>query len=339
MLILKLLVILLVLNQHLNHSMAADNGAAGGQETNKPALKLTEIIIQEEVPGSAGTPRKSRHSLSVPAKPGIAGKKFDYFVLTMSWPTTICGKILIGKMKDAPLTTFEDCIGKLKHYQKYRKYRFTIHGLWPSEKKQGVVGWGPVDCSLTGSLNELTKDSYSDPNIYLYWPSFVKEEKEFWKSEWEKHGRCVTKHPLVENCVGYFRWTLRLAAGLDRLQENLRQTYRDLDEGKEVVTRFEDLRTFLSRQHKGEVVIQYKKIPVKGTTKEEKNWVESLYFCYDLGFEAIKCPINNKENSFRGEVVLPTINSLENVDQSSVPASPARTVKKPPEWRGASYTV
>ena len=303
MLILNLLIILLVLNQHLNHSLAADN-----QELDEMD-KLNEIIIQDEIEGTPAIRGTSRKKQSIPATPGVALKKFDYFVLTMTWPTTICAKILLGIIKEVGITTFKRCKEeKLKYFQKFRNYRFTIHGLWPCQKEL-AVGSGPVDCALVVG-NKLKRDSIRI-DIETYWPSFIKEKSEFWNSEWEKHGRCATKHPLVKDSVGYFTWTVRLATGLDTLQRNLIENYPDLRDEKEVVINFQDLRTFLRDQHQGDVVIQYQQVPMK-EGGQAQNWVDTLYFCYNLKFQAMECPIK-KENTFRGQVVLPTINSLENV--------------------------
>lgn len=275
MLILKLLLVLFVLNRNLNHSQAMYE-----------PVKVPVLLEN--------------------------GKQFDYFALNMIWPTTICGKVATGTLKETGLTKPGDCLKRLKMFQRFRQYKFTIHGLWPSQKDL-AVGRGPTDCWIRSGL-DIARKVYTLSNIRAYWPSFIKDEKDFWASEWKKHGRCAAKLPHVRDSVGYFQRAVNLAADLDRIQEKLRRLRPGLNSGKEVTIDFQFLRNFLKAEFGKDVVINYQRITTtKSGIPNVEFWVEALSFCYDVFFKKMDCPIK-KENSFKGPVMLPTIPSLDQVE-------------------------
>lgn len=231
------------------------------------------------------------------------GKQFDYFALNMIWPTTICGKVLALGTKDP-----NKCLKNLKAFLTYRQDKFTIHGLWPSDTSL-AVGRGPIDCWKKRDY-DITRESTRLRYLNSYWPSFIKDNQNFWNSEWEKHGRCAANVPLIQNSYAYFSVTMNLAIALDDLQRKLRERHPELTRGAEALLNFQAFRQFIAKEVGADVVINYQKFEMKGIPEY---WVEALIFCYDVQFNRIACPIK-KENSFVGTVVLPTIPSLGRVE-------------------------
>lgn len=273
---------LFVLNRTLNQSLAAD----------RPVEKIT---VED-------------------------GRKFDYFVLNMIWPTTLCGKVKTGSIKMSGVQEKEDgyyCsspkhLNSFQYYMGSKAYRFTIHGLWPSDTGMGGVGRGPQFCAKKREFKKETRGggvedspdfgrkSHDVHSIGEYWPSFITANADFWKKQWEKHGRCAAYAPVIGYSGGYFHKTVRLAAELVDLQENLRALYPVLKSGKTVSIQrsldvnFQNLRTFLNREFGGGVGINWHPIETRNYGREY--WIEALLFCYDVNLNRINCDL--RENNF-----------------------------------------
>lgn len=343
MLILKLLVILLVLNQHLNHSLAADKKAASkANEQDKEGYTYIQrgvkVKPQDSQKPPEGPPKSKRaKSLekrdskgSISAQNLLPEKKFNYFALNMIWPVTICGRIRVGRMKNVETERWKKCRDKVFDFLHFKSYKFTIHGLWPCDEEMEAVGRGPVNCPLKVD-NDISARVADLENITLYWPSFVHDsDSTFWNQQWHKHGRCASFNKFfrrqkrdnsqVHTSMFYFYQAVRLANDLDKFQKDLRKKYPipDLidrnDVGVEVVVKFQELLEFIENWNNREVVINYQKIT--NDKGEEVVWVEAVMFCYDLDFKKINCPTKH-ENTWKGYIVFPTISSLDYVQRTS----------------------
>tara|TARA_B110000261_G_C12916500_1_gene290673 strand:- start:68 stop:535 length:468 start_codon:yes stop_codon:yes gene_type:complete len=82
--------------------------------------------------------------------------------------------------------------------------KWSIHGLWPQYKKNQY----PTFCNKVDF--DIKKLDLILPELEKYWYSYKKNEKDdenFWKHEWEKHGSCMF---TVMNEFDYFNKTLEL---------------------------------------------------------------------------------------------------------------------------------
>ncbi|XP_068666573.1 ribonuclease 2-like [Aristolochia californica] len=129
---------------------------------------------------------------------GDAEKEFDYFVLSLLWPGTICKQ------------TTHCCESNACCQSSYPLTQFTIHGLWANYND----GSWPACCS--GSDFDLNKITSLVGTLERYWPFLTCNlfpvchggEGQFWAHEWEKHGTC--SYPVVEDEFSYFSMTLDL---------------------------------------------------------------------------------------------------------------------------------
>ncbi|KOM51807.1 hypothetical protein LR48_Vigan09g046600 [Vigna angularis] len=88
-----------------------------------------------------------------------------------------------------------------------KPFKFTIHGLWPSDygKQQ------PEFCSVSkNSSIYLTKELVT--KLDQDWPSYttIRTNKEFWSHEWSKHGSCSNMSE-----IDYFKLALDIYANND----------------------------------------------------------------------------------------------------------------------------
>ena len=91
---------------------------------------------------------------------------FDYYMLAMNWPGSVCESL-------------KPCHGVSSEYN-----YFTIHGLWPNRDD----GSYPSNCE--GSRFDESEIEPMISDIRKYWPDFKPDEPNFWRHEWEKHGTC-----------------------------------------------------------------------------------------------------------------------------------------------------
>nr|CAD1838925.1 unnamed protein product [Ananas comosus var. bracteatus] len=133
------------------------------------------------------------------------GREFDYFMLALQWPGTICRSThhccsSNGCCGSNPLTYF------------------TIHGLWTDYDD----GTWPSCCSHSGF--DINKISSLLPTLKKYWPSLYCSSSSrcfggkgpIWAHEWgnvtsyllKKHGTC--SYPVIQDEYSYFSTTLDL---------------------------------------------------------------------------------------------------------------------------------
>ncbi|XP_073000382.1 ribonuclease 2-like [Typha latifolia] len=124
-------------------------------------------------------------------------REFDYFVLALQWPGTLCG-------------TTHYCCPSNACCRSEPVTWFTIHGLWADYDD----GSWPACC--THSEFDIKKISSLMPVLEKYWPSLSCSSPSrcfggkgpFWAHEWEKHGTC--SYPVIQDEYSYFSTTLDL---------------------------------------------------------------------------------------------------------------------------------
>lgn len=107
---------------------------------------------------------------------------FDYLLLSLQWIPTKCKVVNSSKCKD----------------------QWGIHGLWPSS----FHGIGPMDCPGPNFDQKIIPATLKK-DMDKFWPSIGgMEDPEFWKHEYEKHGRCASSIPQMKNQNLYLRETI-----------------------------------------------------------------------------------------------------------------------------------
>ncbi|GLJ49863.1 hypothetical protein SUGI_1059610 [Cryptomeria japonica] len=125
-------------------------------------------------------------------------KGFDYFVLALEWPGTICRN------------THHCCSTNACCHGISSSLHFTIHGLWPDYND----GTWPQCCSgarfnekkIFSLLGELERDW---PSLSCSSPTNCHGGRgSLWAHEWEKHGTC--SYPVIKDEYSYFSTTLQI---------------------------------------------------------------------------------------------------------------------------------
>lgn len=151
-------------------------------------------------------------------------REFDYFVLSLEWPGTVC------KNTKHCCATNACCHGISS------SLHFTIHGLWPDYND----GSWPQCCNgpsfdenkIASLRGELERDW---PSLSCSSPSDCHGKRgSFWEHEWEKHGTCA--YPVIRDECGYFSTTLQLYSKYNILDILSAAGYSP-DNGKEYPTR------------------------------------------------------------------------------------------------------
>ncbi|XP_027930362.1 ribonuclease Phyb-like [Vigna unguiculata] len=108
--------------------------------------------------------------------------------MAQTWPSGFCAHKACDATKTIP-------------------FKFTIHGLWPSNysiPQPSLCSSTGLNISLiSGIVHELDQD----------WPNYLWNNNYFWNSEWMKHGTCSNMLPF-----DYFRLTLDIYARNDLQQ-------------------------------------------------------------------------------------------------------------------------
>lgn len=284
--ILRILIVLFVLNRSLNQSLA--------QLPTEPEF----IYIRSNA-------AKDRE------------KKFDYYVLNMNWPVTVCARYLVDDDPSGERPTSHGKVGQIKQKPTIKLVKnflttsqtrgmFTIHGLWPSKSVRhgdepryckDIIGFSGAFLSTLRNINE-------------FWPSFIQTHEGFWKEEWLKHGTCAIHHRKVNTFQAYFTQALILAERIHgKIQEDLKREY--LKEGiPDNPLTYQNLLDFFKFHHGNTVKIHYQVVPMRGGAAKEA-WVESVDFCFDLRFRERDCPPSYFKP--RDVLFLPSVKRLDKI--------------------------
>ncbi|XP_060959705.1 ribonuclease MC-like isoform X2 [Cannabis sativa] len=120
--------------------------------------------------------------------PAPAPIPYDFFYFVQTWPGSFGPKMDKKKVPN----------------------NFTIHGLWPQRINERMP-----DCPTTPNFQPLTSDCTRD-ELNRQWVALSRRDnKEFWKHEWEKHGTCSNDQ---FNQVQYLDTSLRLKRQYDILK-------------------------------------------------------------------------------------------------------------------------
>ncbi|XP_062581377.1 ribonuclease Oy-like [Saccostrea cucullata] len=118
-------------------------------------------------------------------------REWDSFVLTLTWPVTMCKFCNLVDKK---------CVVPAKMWE--------IHGLWPGYSNGDCA---PRGCSISHPFKESEIMVLLD-RLNKYWPNQLPDrpQYDFWKHEWEAHGRCATIVEETGTELKYFNKTLDL---------------------------------------------------------------------------------------------------------------------------------
>ncbi|PIA63854.1 hypothetical protein AQUCO_00201286v1 [Aquilegia coerulea] len=130
--------------------------------------------------------------------PAKQQKEFDYFLLALLWPGTLCQGT-------------NHCCSANACCRSNATSMFTIHGLWVNYND----GTWPACCN-NGSNFDIKKITPLLGGLQIYWPSLSCNLEStcdggkglFWAHEWEKHGTCAT--PVIWDEYTYFLTTLNI---------------------------------------------------------------------------------------------------------------------------------
>lgn len=122
----------------------------------------------------------------------LAHVQFDYLMLALTWPGSICRFL-------------SPC-----HIPTDQPHRFTVHGLWP----QYANGSYPSDCREAGKFDpKLIVDLRE--RLDRLWTDFKGMAPAFWAHEWNKHGTCAISVDSLGDQHKYFNQTLTLVVRWD----------------------------------------------------------------------------------------------------------------------------
>ncbi|XP_048733909.1 ribonuclease Oy-like [Ostrea edulis] len=203
-------------------------------------------------------------------------KKWDSFMLSLSWPVTFCK---FNNMGHKP----RNC--------SFHAMQWGIHGLWPSLSDGGC---SPEHCNVSHPFNvEEIKSLLSE--LKKYWPNLLKGNLySFWKHEWETHGRCATEKKDLATELQYFKKTidLRRTYDVDRMLMSA-----GIKSGQSYS--LSDIEQAVKTGTGGQPNV------LCGTTKEdeEEAWLSQIIICMNDAFKITDCPKKkcHRELQFTGE--------------------------------------
>ncbi|XP_014790239.1 ribonuclease DdI [Octopus bimaculoides] len=184
----------------------------------------------------------------------IDRSSFDHYVFAQQWSGTFC-------------EVNEYCLRKLT-----TRNAWTVHGLWPSN------GSSSAFCSR-GSSFDINKLKSIESQLKDKWPSYSSPSEEFWKHEWEKHGKCATRQGSMIPELTYFKQALDLNKKFD--------IYSVLKKKKIVPSynkmyKVSDIKQALEKAFGTTVNLSCK-------TKDKKAYLTESRICLDLNFRPINC--------------------------------------------------
>lgn len=120
----------------------------------------------------------------------VAAKEgWDFLVFAQQWPPAVC-----ATQKKQKCVIPEGVDG------------WTIHGLWPTDKK----GY-PTFCNNSWPFEPSSIQPIIDA-LKLKWPNLFSKTSEysFWKHEWKKHGTCAASDDQLKGELKYFGKSIEL---------------------------------------------------------------------------------------------------------------------------------
>lgn len=191
-----------------------------------------------------------------------APKDWDYLALSLRWPGTLC--------------TFLQC-SSVPH-----PVDFVIHGLWPSVYPNEE----PETCASAPSFDE----SHLDPiksELRQHWPNLLpdKTEHQFWKHEWDHHGRCALEDSHIPTQFDYFKTTLDLR---DRLKLLKKLEEVGIRPSNQTEYKVEDIRRQVHQIYSVQPELYCLKHHAKPAHLFE------VRICYSASLELIDCPAHHQ---------------------------------------------
>jgi ribonuclease T2 len=202
----------------------------------------------------------------------IKNNSFDFFVLSITYPTTYCLNHL-------------DCNGeKLNYINK----NFNIHGLWANN----YDGSYPSYCSsipFDSKYIEENKDTFKK-----YWGTFNNNlEYDFYKHEWEKHGTCSNSSKIYDN-ESYFSNIITLIKDYDILEcLNRKNIYPS------------NMRTYTNNEIRNSLYECYPySFNIICEKNKNRNYLKEIHFYYSKDLEHIKF---NYGDTCNNDIIIPKI--------------------------------
>lgn len=212
---------------------------------------------------------------------------FNLFVFTQWWPQTQC-YVQSDAWKFAEQRVKKSCVP-------HGITKWTIHGLWPTVG----IEHKPVFCNSSWPFDEsVIKDLW--PKLELQWPSYdaPRDEREFWKHEWEKHGTCSTSLPNLDSEHKYFAVTLSLNEQYNLFSVLAQNGIKPSDEKMYQV---KEIETALFESYHVHPTVYC--LPVKGS-EQMLSYVE---LCLDKQLDLINCVNSTADCNYDEPVQYPPI--------------------------------
>lgn len=187
--------------------------------------------------------------------------KFDYLLLSLSWPPGSCS------------TSPQEC-------RKGNNKQFNIHGLWPTIR--GTLE--PSNCCYDSRFNfRALEPILADLDRYWYSYYDANSNRGFWAHEWRKHGTCSRNIPSLKGETRYFGTTVQMAKQLpvletlskSRIKPDNSQSYESSDISKALES--------LSQGRIVQVECDYElsqPVPI----------LTGVNFCFDSNLKPTDCP-------------------------------------------------
>ncbi|CAL8073894.1 unnamed protein product [Calicophoron daubneyi] len=192
---------------------------------------------------------------------GCSGLHWDYLVFTQRWPVSFCSYTVC-----TPLPKPVD---------------FVVHGLWPSLGD----GDSPSHCNAAPAFD---RDRLKPllPELRREWPNLLPDTTadNFWKHEWDKHGKCASEDSLMANELQYFNVSL----GLRRSSSVLKQLHdHGIIPSNDTLHQRDDVINALLSAYNVRPTINC--IKIHGATAR----LNEIHLCYSPSLRLIDCPVKS----------------------------------------------
>ena len=213
--------------------------------TSETAVTINENVLRE-VLGKKKEHKKKQYSV----------KDFDYLLLSLNWPGSVC-------------MSLKPCKGVTEEYT-----NFTIHGLWPNNNSS----YGPQDCGDRFDENVIKP---IETSMKKYWADFKPAYPSFWEHEYDKHGSCAVAAGVFQSQFDYFNRTVNIMANLPINQYLAAADFIPSD------TKTYHLDAMLSAIEAG---FGYRPF----VTCQSKKYIREMRFCFDKSLRPFSCRQKNE---------------------------------------------
>jgi ribonuclease T2 len=194
------------------------------------------------------------------------GQSFDYFLLSLQWPGSICKHL-------------SPC-----HVPSTATNNFTIHGLWPDRDNAKY----PENCeSKAGEFDPSIITPFISKLRTLWTDYKPNSEPSFWAHEWNKHGTCASILPNFETQQQYFEATMAL---LQKLQVTAALERHSIVPHESEKYQVSALKEALKKELGAEPSV----------TCGDKGHINELRFCVTKDLQLFECKTKKNKNNNNG---------------------------------------